>query len=336
LEDYPNFVHVSFLSTGPTNIVGVNALPYVTTYTREKSRGRGEFKRVWKIEMNEARDMYLDRYGVLDRCDGRLSRLNLKLLSMRYHLGATMNGFGMACVDAFNIYRDLADGDYGDEYRIPAEQQRSQKDWMMAASIEGLKYKTSDCLYPGDEDTRTVKQSAKKKRKTTAAVLSGGSAAAVQSGGTTADGRRGQGWRRGANFKSNQKTKKKVEETKRDTEQKRRNALSSNVSEMTIHTSVCDTQWHVRCHFCGENTYKSCAECKVPLCSGTRKKSKTLSQRTQCHLHYHNPRLFGLARADLSPTERKVYKYPTKEINSVLKDQLKEQKKRTKSAGKKQ
>lgn len=30
LDDFPNFVHCSFLSTGPTNIVGVNAFPTVT------------------------------------------------------------------------------------------------------------------------------------------------------------------------------------------------------------------------------------------------------------------------------------------------------------------
>ncbi len=48
------FCHVSFQSTGGTNISTVNALSSVELYVRDCSKGRGQQKRTWGIEMNEA------------------------------------------------------------------------------------------------------------------------------------------------------------------------------------------------------------------------------------------------------------------------------------------
>jgi hypothetical protein len=46
--------HVSFQSTGGTNIFTVNALLSVDLYVQDCSKGRGQQKRTWGIEMNEA------------------------------------------------------------------------------------------------------------------------------------------------------------------------------------------------------------------------------------------------------------------------------------------
>jgi len=51
---------VSFQSTGPTNISGVNNLPSLQLYVTQRERGRGGEKRIWAIEQNEAREMYLN------------------------------------------------------------------------------------------------------------------------------------------------------------------------------------------------------------------------------------------------------------------------------------
>jgi hypothetical protein len=45
---------VSFQSTGVMNICGVNNLLSVTNYVSKKVRGKGNQKRVWGIEQNEA------------------------------------------------------------------------------------------------------------------------------------------------------------------------------------------------------------------------------------------------------------------------------------------
>jgi len=45
---------LSFQSTGPTNISGVDNLPSLQLYVTKRVRGRGGEKRVWAIEQNEA------------------------------------------------------------------------------------------------------------------------------------------------------------------------------------------------------------------------------------------------------------------------------------------
>ncbi len=50
--------HVSFQSTGGTNITSVNALSLEELYVRERNKGRGNQKRIWGIEMNEACETY--------------------------------------------------------------------------------------------------------------------------------------------------------------------------------------------------------------------------------------------------------------------------------------
>jgi ribosome biogenesis protein Nip4 len=53
---------VSFQSTVPTNISGVNNRQSLQLFVTKGVRGRGGEKRVWAIEQNEAREMYLNHY----------------------------------------------------------------------------------------------------------------------------------------------------------------------------------------------------------------------------------------------------------------------------------
>ena len=62
-------VHVSFQSTGDTNIQSVNVLSELQLYVRERTKGRGDSKRKWGIEMNEAWELYLKCYGAIDKID---------------------------------------------------------------------------------------------------------------------------------------------------------------------------------------------------------------------------------------------------------------------------
>ncbi len=64
--------HVSFQSTGGTNISTVNALSSVILYVQDLSKGRGQQKRTWGIEMNEAREMNLKNYSAVDKIDQML------------------------------------------------------------------------------------------------------------------------------------------------------------------------------------------------------------------------------------------------------------------------
>ena len=57
-KDY-TIVHISFQSTGSTNIQCVNVLRKVTNFVRRRERGRNPNKRIWAIEMNKEREIYL-------------------------------------------------------------------------------------------------------------------------------------------------------------------------------------------------------------------------------------------------------------------------------------
>jgi hypothetical protein len=69
--------HTSFQSTSSCNISSVNALNEVSLYVTAKERGRGINKRRWGIEMNEARELYLKTYGVIDRLDHLIQNCNM-------------------------------------------------------------------------------------------------------------------------------------------------------------------------------------------------------------------------------------------------------------------
>jgi regulatory protein YycI of two-component signal transduction system YycFG len=71
---------VSFQSTGPTNISGVNNLPSLQLYVTKRVRGRGGEKRVWAIEQNEARETYLNHYFGMDVADHPIAEM-IKLSS---------------------------------------------------------------------------------------------------------------------------------------------------------------------------------------------------------------------------------------------------------------
>jgi hypothetical protein len=71
-KDYVH-CHVTFQSTGGTNISTVNALLLVILNVRDCSKGRGQQKRTWGIEMNEALETYLKKYSAVDKIDQMLS-----------------------------------------------------------------------------------------------------------------------------------------------------------------------------------------------------------------------------------------------------------------------
>ena len=69
--------YVSFQSTSSCNIACVNALNSCTLFAQTKERGRGQFKRRWGIEMNEARQLYLKTYGAIDNIDHYLDSCDM-------------------------------------------------------------------------------------------------------------------------------------------------------------------------------------------------------------------------------------------------------------------
>ena len=67
----------SFQSTSSCNLISVNALNSCHLYAEPKERGRGDEKRRWGIEMNEARKLYLGTYGIIDKIDHLINNCHM-------------------------------------------------------------------------------------------------------------------------------------------------------------------------------------------------------------------------------------------------------------------
>jgi hypothetical protein len=90
--------HVSFQSTGGTNITSVNALSNVELFVHDRNKGRGENKRTLGIEMNEARETYLKTYSAVDKINQILLEWEVKYRSRRWWNTPTR------CQGNYNVY----------------------------------------------------------------------------------------------------------------------------------------------------------------------------------------------------------------------------------------
>ena len=100
--------HVSFQSTGGTNISTVNALSSVDLYVQDCSKGRGQQKRTWGIEMNEAQETYLKNYSAVDKIDQMLLGWDLTYRSWWWWHAPTRHAKAIAMSMAYSLYLQCA------------------------------------------------------------------------------------------------------------------------------------------------------------------------------------------------------------------------------------
>jgi hypothetical protein len=74
----------------------VNALLLVILYVRGCSKGRGQQKRTWGIEMNEARETNLKNYSAADKIDQMLLGWDLTYRSWRWWHAPTRHAKAIA------------------------------------------------------------------------------------------------------------------------------------------------------------------------------------------------------------------------------------------------
>jgi hypothetical protein len=104
-------VHVSFQSTNATNITSVNCFNAVNLFVELRERGRGENKRVWGIEMNDARRLYLSTYFRIDVVDHLLKNAAIFYRIWKYWHAPKNHGFAMAIVLAHSLYEECCEGE---------------------------------------------------------------------------------------------------------------------------------------------------------------------------------------------------------------------------------
>jgi hypothetical protein len=107
---------VSFQSTEPTNISGVNNLPSLQLYVTVKVRGRGGEKRVWAIEQNEAQETYLNHYFGTDVANHMIKNTANKYITWKYWRAPYLHAQSMGIVAAYDMYKECCDGLLGATY----------------------------------------------------------------------------------------------------------------------------------------------------------------------------------------------------------------------------
>ena len=155
-------VHVSFQSTGSTNITAINALAEVQLYVREKERGRGTEKRVWAIEMNEARDLYLFLYGGVDKIDQMLKEWNTDYVTWRWWHAPMKHFKSITGVMAYQMYLDCASGELDADWKV--DKPMSHVSFRQKLGEQLCKYTAAKCKYPGDEFCRKFKKMNRRQR----------------------------------------------------------------------------------------------------------------------------------------------------------------------------
>ena len=118
-KDYVIF-HVSFKSTGGTNITSVNALSLVELYVREQKKGRGNQKKTSGIEMNEARETYLKTYRAVDKIDQMLLGWDIKYKSWRWWHAPMRHAKAIAMSMAYSLYLQCAESSVDPDWKVVA------------------------------------------------------------------------------------------------------------------------------------------------------------------------------------------------------------------------
>ncbi len=111
-ETTKSYTHIltSFQSTGTTNITCVNALEENSRFFTKRERGRGDEKRVWAIENNHPRQLYLTTYSQIDTVDHLLKHCYIFFLSWKYWHSPMRHAFALVIIAAYEMYNECADG----------------------------------------------------------------------------------------------------------------------------------------------------------------------------------------------------------------------------------
>jgi hypothetical protein len=111
-------LHVSFHSTRGTNISTVNALSLVDLYVHKRNKGRGQQKRTWGIEMNDARETYLKNYSAVDKIDQILLGWDLTYRSWRWWHAPARHVKAIAMSMAYSLYLQCSEDTVDPEWKV--------------------------------------------------------------------------------------------------------------------------------------------------------------------------------------------------------------------------
>lgn len=271
----------SFQSTSSCNIETVNALNSIDVSVRRRERGRSSAgnKRVWGIEMNEAREMYLETYSRIDSIDHLIKNARMSYRSWKYWHSPMIHGKSLAVVTAYDMYLEVATGDLDPHLKI--EKPMDFHTFRERLSEQMLQYNPTLRCYPGDQNMRVSTKQIRAERPRAPSHSEDGVTLEQFRAATTGEGN----------------------------DQLPR--LCGDLSLLMLHIESLDTSLHhpKKCCVCGEDCYAVCKVCSEAVHQPFAKKGKL------CFFDRHNDAKFGLCRCDqpLLGKRKKDWTPPTNE-----------------------
>ncbi len=267
VKEFDNYeiVLTSFQSTSSCNIMSVNAFTENKNFVEARSRGRKEHKRVYVIEQNLARLLYLKTYSRIDSMDHLIKISNLHYCTWKYWHAPVNHAKGMAIAVAYDMYLEICEGNLlpSCSISVPADFYTFRD----ILSRQLCTYDPTEQKYPGDEKTRSVISLNKKERKR-----------------KKSDTRKNDSSSAGGGI----------------THQQYRSVLAST---KRICTDLSSFEKHVleyrknpaKCAVCGANAYKQCSICGVAL---HNMETRGAAKGRNCFMHWHNDAYLGLCYDD--------------------------------------
>jgi len=301
-------VHCSFQSTSSCNISTVNALNGCNGYVRRRERGRMENKRLWGIEMNESRQLYLGSYSRIDSIDHLIKNTNMFYRSWKYWHSPMLHGKALTVVVAYDMYLECIEGGLDPLWKVNDERDRMDfHEFREKLSEQMLAYSPTSRIYPGDSMLRVSTKQTHAQRKQ-----------------TPDSGRRGRGRPPAPGRAPDPTSAESV--TTRAVAEGSYTAVSENVFEETkwgdgLDSRLCgdftQLQHHLsqkgdtsksgkNCAVCGKKAYTSCKLCNVALHHFPKTGE---NKEKMCYIEYHSDTFMGLARTDSA--EKTKWTYPT-------------------------
>mmetsp|Transcript_20774 Transcript_20774/g.25748 ORF Transcript_20774/g.25748 Transcript_20774/m.25748 type:complete len:339 (-) Transcript_20774:291-1307(-) len=160
-EDYQK-VHFTFQSTGSTNLLSCNSILNGEKYGRPKYRGRGQDKRTRLIDMNMARDLYLNTYGAVDKVDAFIARANMSYRHWKYYHAPCNHAKALALHTAYSSYSECVTGELDPEWKI--EKPMSFHQFQQQLGKQMIEYHDANHSHAGDDALRQATKSTKLRR----------------------------------------------------------------------------------------------------------------------------------------------------------------------------
>lgn len=264
---------VSFQSTGPTNIFGVNNLPSVSLYVTVKGRGIGATKRLWGIEQNEARQIYLGTYFGVDNVDHMIKIAKIRYICWKYWHSPVNHCLSIAVIASYDMYNECCDGGLDPEWAVPTKDRMTFSKFRQTLSKQMLAYNPVLNKYPGDSNFRTVTKLTQDER------------ASIQSSNQTTL----------ATIKEGEPLLEAFVKAKTPEPGLVPPRLCGQLDNLQKHLSSIEKKsWKSPCAMCGTSTLWKCTICDTWLCTAANKSWNG----AECAVRYHNDSCFGLANCD--------------------------------------